>query len=420
MNNISLASYLYGETSISKINEMWDSRRRIYLPVQSSPLKEYVNDVNRFLFSGGINVSLPNLPDEHYSHQLIKTVSDKYIQSNLFSIWELLALTGELLIVVRQQKENFSLEFFDKREYRVTTSKGNITEVKVKTIVELEGKRYIYRFEINSFNYKEYPLVLEEKETHYDWESSATYVNHNYGVVPVQIIGLNKKLTNNRGQSEFNQSSLMLAKSIASIEYGLDENLYFFGNPLIDSPDPKRTIKDLNNKVQVLQKLPNEEGGSHELLQPVTLSSSELEYLKFKKESFKRAMGVTNTQETRFNDASGIALMIMNDGLISKAQSKWTEIVTYGIEPLFQLILSLAEKTQVIGLGSKKDAKIVEIHRSQPYFIQTNQEKLQSLEIAQRLIEMGVDRARALQETYYTNKTLQDIEEMLRPNLEDL
>jgi hypothetical protein len=417
---IALTQYLYGSSQVTRISEMWDARRETYLPVQSSPLKEYVHDVNRFLFSGGINININELPENHYAHEFINYVANKYIHPNLFPIWELLALTGELLTVVRIKNGKPSFEFFDPREYSLVTVNNKVTQVKIRTIVELEGKRYIYRFEVTPFNYVEYPLVLEEKEANYEWDKVAEFVNHGFKRIPINLIGLNKNLTNKRGNPEFNWGSLMLAKSIATIEYGLDENVYFFGNPLIDSPDPDKTTKDLNAKKQVLQKLPPDEGGGHELLQPQALSETELNYLKIKKESFKRSMGITNTQETQLNDASGVALRIMNDGLISKAQSKWEEIVTYGLEDLLDLVLQLAQDLGILSLGVHSDKSLITIARSEPYFIRTEDEKLKSLDVAERLIELGIDRAIALQETYYSHKSIQEIELLFRPNLEDV
>lgn len=417
---IALAQYLYGGGESTRLSHMWDARRGVYLPVMSSPLSEYVNDVNRFLFSGGVSINLEGLPKEHYSHELVETVSNKYIQPNLFPIWETLALTGEILVVIREKEGKFNFEFFDAREYSLVIVDKKITSVNVKTIVKLEGKRYIYKFEISAFNFVEYPLVLEEKETSFDWASSATYENHGFNMLPAKVIGINKTLTNSRGNPEFNWASLKLAKSIVTMEYGLDENIYFFGNPLIDSPDPDKTTQDLNDKKQVLQKMPPDEGGGHQLLQPVPLTEAELNYLKIKKESFKRFMGITNTQETKFADPSGVALRIMNDGLISRAQEKWTEIVSYGLEDLLDLVLYLAESKGIISLGSLSNKPIVRMFRAEPYFIKTEAEKLQSLDVAERLIELGITREQALQETYYTNRTLEEIRLMLRPNLEDV
>jgi hypothetical protein len=71
-------------------------------------------------------------------------------------------------------------------------------------------------------------------------------------------------------------------------------------------------------------------------------------------------------------------------------------------------------------LASLYSTPIFKISRKQPYFSVTEQEKLQSLEVANRLIEMGVDRVHALKETYYTHLTMQEIESMLRVNLEDI
>lgn len=418
-DQIKLISYLYGETEKTNSIEMWDSRRKRYLPVQSSVFKEYVYDVNRFLFSGGISIQLNELPDEHPGHVFVEKIANKYIHPNLFSFWETLATKGECIAVIRGDRD-LTLEFFDRREYEVSLTNGKVTEARIKTLVEIDGKIYVYKFNVDSTFYTEYPLVLEEKESNYDWEKNKTQTPHNYNRCPVQLIGINKTLTSKRGCPEFNWTSINIAASIAKIEYGLDENVYFFGHPLIDSPDPDRTVEDLDNKRQVLQKLPPDEGGEHKLLQPQSLTNEELEWVKIKKESFKRAMGITNTQETRMNDPSGSALRIMADGLISKAQAKWEEIVTYGLEDLIDLCLHIGHDLGLYGLGPLFNKSICHIVRSEPYFAKTDQEKIQSLEVVSRLVELGLDRARALQDQFYQDKTLEEIEELLRHNLEDV
>ena len=153
---------------------------------------------------------------------------------------------------------------------------------------------------------------------------------------------------------------------------------------------------------------------------PRALHPDQLEYLKYKKESFKRSMGITNTQETRLNDASGVALRIMNDGLISKAQEKWTDIVSGGLVPLFNQILRALQDYGTVGLGSFYGEENVVITRIEPFFARTEQEKIQSLTVAERLIELGVDRAQALKETFFTQLSIDEINKMLRPNLEDM
>ena len=419
----SLIESLYGERSSKQIKDLYDPSRGLYLPVQSSPFKEYVQDVNRFLFSGGIGISsYSSLPDKHTAISEINSLLNNQISPYLESIWENLAITGEIAALVRfNYAKKPTIEYFDKREFTVTYNKlGNIEEISIKTQVIIDNEKYVYKVKADSSAYYDYPLVKVGNSYNYDWDKSVTITEHNYGETPVAVIKVNPSINSKRGQSEFNLSSINLAVSIVFMEYSLDENVEFLGHPLLDSPDPRATIEALNNKIQVLQKLPADEGGGHSLIQPAPLTETELKYLEYKKASFKRVMGITNTHEAQLNDVSGAALRIMNDGLISKAQTKWSQIVEGGLEPLLNLVARMGHTLNLYNLASLYSTPIFKVARKQPYFSVTEQEKLQSLEVANRLIEMGVDRVHALKETYYTHLTMQEIESMLRVNLEDI
>lgn len=418
---INVTEYFYGDTESCNSILAYDGVRQKHLPVSSSPIKEYIHDVNRFLFSGGITPNFINLPEDHYGIKVINGLVKKYFTNQLFSLWKTVSITGEVLVTFEIKNGEVFLEFFDPREYEPLFHKdGSLKEAHISTKVKIMGETYVYKFSLIEGAKIEYPLVLVKDSKSYNWEENKTITELPTKKVQAYLIKTNHDLTKNRGNSDFNISSLNLSFSITRMEYGLDENEYFFGNPLIDSPDSGDTIKRLNKKIQVLNKLPNDEGGGHDLLQPKGLSADQIAYLQHKKEAFKRAMGITNTQEVRLNDASGIALRMMNDGLISKAQEKWTDIVVGGLVPLFNQILQGLQEYGIVGLGSFYRKDNVFISRKEPYFNKTENEKLLSLSIAERLIEMGVNRVHALKETYYTHKSIEEIESMLRPNLEDI
>jgi hypothetical protein len=407
---------LYGLKKHRDLSDLWDGRRKVTLPVQSSPMSEYVNDVNRFLFAGGITLE-SNLGSDHRAHGLADAFVNQKINPVLGALWETLAIAGDVVAILRFSGTYCSLEWFDPREFKPTFKSGEMVEVAVKTKVSIDDVTYIYRFEVDAEKFCEYPLVKETEATYYDWEKNKNLISHGLGVIPAELIKINPSLKKSRGASEFSEAALNLSAAITSMEYGLDENVYFFGNPFFDSPDPRATLKDLNEKRQVLQKLPNEEGGGHSLLQPEPIDATTLDYLKYKKETFKRLMGITNTQEVRLNDASGAALRIMNDGLISRAQSKWEEIVSDGLVRLIKKYVTCAYQTGLTPLPNQEIAW--EYHRSQPWFIQTDAEKLQSLDVAERLFDMGVDRAIALQMTLLPHLSLGKIEELFRTQIED-
>lgn len=425
LKKIALTEALYGKKSSEGIAPLFDDSRAKYLQVQTSPLKEYVQDVNRFLFSGGISINgYMDLPSNHPSIGWVNRFISKEINPYLTSIWETLAITGEVVAVLKfNQRNKPIIEWFDIREYELEYEGDVLTEVEIKTTVVKNTQKYVYKYKVDAFGYYEYPLVEVREATYFEWDKAVQFVPHGYGFTPVQVLKLNPSIHTKRGKSEFNLSALGLAKTITFLEYGLDENVEFLGNPLIDSPDPKATLKALNKKSQVLQKLPADEGGGHSLLQPQPLTPTELDYLKFKKSEFRRLMGITNTTETQLNDPSGAALRLMNDGLISKAQTKWTEIVeSDGLEDLITKFARMASSLGIFSLGSLQTQEdcIYTLQRSQPLFTLNDNEKVSALNVAQMLVDLGVDRIYALKETLYSHLTLEEIQSKLRVNLEDV
>ena len=259
---IDVTRYLYGQSDTCASNFVRDNVRNIRLPVASTPMKEYVQDVNRFLFSGGIYATFKNLPDDHYGAKQIQKLIKRYFTNQLFSLWETISTTGEVLITYEIFNGEVSLEFFDVREFEPKFDKeGSLKEVKVKTRVRMDGELYIYKFDLRPGIRVEYPLVKERESHNYDWQANANPRVLKTKEVQACLVKTNHGVTSNRGTSDFSYSSLNLSLSITRLEYGLDENEYFFGNPLIDSPDPSETIYRLNKKVQVLTKMPADEGG---------------------------------------------------------------------------------------------------------------------------------------------------------------
>ena len=200
------------------------------------------------------------------------------------------------------------------------------------------------------------------------------------------------------------------------------ENIHLFGNPMLVSPDPEDTLKRLKARVQVLQKEPNEDGGTVDVLQYNAIEPEHLDLIALLETSFNKLMGIKSGTEVKSADVSSLTLRIMNSATISKAESKWQTYVEDGLEPMFETILKMAAIDGILLIVNINDEEsyCIEITRKMPYFVESPSEVSQQLAVAQQLVDLGVDRVEALKSTIWPGLTYGQIEEKLRPNLEDI
>lgn len=417
--------YLQGDENECKSSELYSKDRRKYLPPIASPINWYINEVNRFLFSGGLNFSMefPDFDSQGIkSEYLEEIINFNDLQSKLYSIWELGAIEGELLLVPRLVNDLYQIDVYTKDEFEYIYKEGKLYEVIIKRYVhyEDENKTYIYRMDIDQEKYTNYPLVPEWEIESFKWEENGIEFPHEYGFTPVVIIKNRVKVTEDRGISDFNHSTTKQAAAILLATYDALENIHLFGNPLFISPDPKDTLDRLKNRVQVLESSPDSDGRI-DSLKFNSISSQHLELIDKLEKEFNNSMGIAR-QDVTPNEMSSLALRILNSSTIAKAESKWTNYVESGLRPLMEMILIMSSQDGILS-SINRDARetyAISILRNENYFPMSPQEQVQNLEVATRMVELGVDRAQALKETIWSHLSIQEIEARLNPNLEDI
>jgi hypothetical protein len=200
------------------------------------------------------------------------------------------------------------------------------------------------------------------------------------------------------------------------------ENIHLFGSPLLASPDADDTLARIRKRVQVLQKESGETGGQIDVLNFDAIQGTHLEAIELLKSNFNSFMGIKISDSGTRADVSSLTLRILNAATISKAESRWQNYVEDGLKPLFETALRMAAvdgMLAIVNLG-KPETYAVTVTRKRPYFVESPLEQMQLLDVAQRLVDLGVDRVYALRETYWPNLTEDQIREKLRINLEDV
>lgn len=409
-----IIEYLLGITEKCNNRLFYDSRNKIRLPIQSSPLSEYLKDLNRFIFSGGLSFNVLGDSDgESDSQALIDlVVKQNRLQSSLYSLLEKAAVHGELLVEAKPKNLGYNLYFYSPRSYKVDDD----GKVFIEHDVIKDKTTFVFRHEVDNQYYYDYPLVEKRMAKGFKWDKNVNKIAHGYNEVPVQIIKNKTSIDSDKGIQEFTWADINLACSIIKLEYGLDEGVYFFTNPQFTSNDPDNTINELVKKTGVLY---SDEDSPIGLLQPKPLSEDVSNYLRDKKQAFRANLGVQDLSMnlTRSSsEISGKALTILKQPLIQKAEERWLSLVTDGLQPLFDLILRMAAKNQMI-TGQYKE---VTINRIKPYFPDTPTDKLDKLRVVSELIEIGLSREEALKSEFWPHMSLEEIREKIRPNLEDV
>ena len=382
------------------------------------PCLEYLSDVYRFLFAGGINVDIADTPFNEYQKWLNKLIKKNKLGSKLRTYWYETSKTGETLLVPSKKNNYYLIKFFSKKEIKPIFDKNDdLIELRIERKIANKG---IYRLRITNeayFSYEAYAKTptIDEKT----W-LGGEMLPHMYGVIPAILVQNNLCTKTNRGTSDFTDPVLKMAEAIAKTDHNYDETNRFFGNPLIDSPSKSRTTKALQNKEQVLQKEPNDEGGGHDLLQPVPFTREQLDYLKSQKDSFRRSIGVLSPIDEVSGEHSGVAIHNLTDGLVSVATEKWEILVNEGLEPLFDMILRMASLDGFLNLSGDLVIKdcMVEISRKKPYYTPTPQDIKTNCDIALSLLELGVSRENALK-IIYPHKSSDEIKDLINPILEE-
>lgn len=416
---IQLLWYMVGEHYKTNHAIAWDFTRKCATPIVASPISSYLNEVNRFLFSGGLNIDLQYaLGEDPRQAYLNSIISQNNFQSILESIWYTGAITGELLCYIRRKDSIYKFDWFDSTEFKTVDN-----HIKVETIRLINGKEYVYKLDIYDDQIVEYKLIEKRLVIgNFDWSKYATSFPHSYEFKPCVVIKNSNSINSERGVGEFNFGAAKLNAAIMMATFNGLENIHFFGSPVLASPDPEDTLERIKKRIQVYQKEPNEDGGSVDVLDFKSIKREHLEFINKLEDNFNSMMGIKVNKEVSSSDVSSLALRILNGSTISKAETKWETYVIDGFIPLFQKVLLMAGVDGILSQVSKNnlDSYKIFITRKRPYFDIAPQEKIQLLQVATQLVELGVDRAMALKDTIWPNLSIEEIEEKLRLNLEDI
>lgn len=425
---IDLIYYLTGDIK-ETVAEAFSHGQEKILPL-CDPIGSYLNEVNRFLFAGGIGVDVVGaVTDDPRQIYINKILATSQLNATLAEIWRHGAITGEMLCCPRLSELGYHvIDWYPATEFEPEYEGDRLYEIEIKAIryKEVEGTDRIephrYKKKIYMDRFVEYPLVPLDKEHKFDWDAEAIETPHNYRELPAVVIKNRIALNQTRGEGEFNYAAVKIASSAAMLTFDAVENVHFFGAPTFDSPDPSDTLKRLQARSRVLQKLSADDGGGHTVLAPPSISSQHLEFMERINANFREHMGIRNGDDSMAKDLSSLALKLLNATTISKAESKWLNYVDAGVTPLLQLILRMAAVDGILSAVSPINPETYQLftYRKTPYFSLSPTEMLQMAQVAMAHIDMGVDRVQALHEFIFPDLPIEEIANKLRPNLEDL
>jgi hypothetical protein len=430
IKHIQTVEYLSG-FSVPGLGKLYSTKaEKNRIPLLASPFVRHMNAVNRFLFSGGVKVDVVGQVAPDPRQEWVDLMADHIkLDSLVDTIWEQGAITGEVFIAFHQNVDRFGnpTEFFDIRVYDKTEfvpqfdTWGNLEQVEVLSVRTRKDERgklkeVLFKAIFSTEFYMIWPEV-DMKDAKMGRFPEPTITPHRYQFVPGVVIKNKGQDPTERGESQFDQAAIDMACEVVLQMADASSNFHYFGHQIIVSPDVEETVKNLRSRSRVLQKLPNEDGGSPEVLSMDPVPDNHEKFIDRIEESLMDHLGtpIVESKGGVSREVSSLTLRILHSEAIATANRKWSAYVDDGIEPLFSKLLLAAGFEGILGQVTplNPDTHKVAITRRLPFFPESPVEKSQKLDVVDRLVILGVNKAEALSREFFTNMSAEEVLELL-------
>lgn len=376
----------------------------------ASPLKRHLNEVNRFLFAGGVVIDVVDADPDDPRQMLLDAVNrGNYLDSLLESIWERVASTGELIIlfypILNDEDRFYQLETYDRSEFYWNS------ETQSYCIASYASDGYWDLLEVDATEIRWYERL---KYWRRDWGSPVQVYEHGYPFIPVAKLRNSISDHSLQGQPEFDRLALDLATEICVAQLDAASNYHFFGNPFFISPDPRETLEALRQRQQVLQGKTNQEEQDVEILDAPKLPPDHPKFVEKLEKELASHLGSAWVPDEPPSDTSSLTLRLLHARSIATAKTKWQLLVNDGLENLQSKLLKASAFDGILASvnPSDPDTYSVRITRATETFDPSPAEMLQQLSVAEALRALGVKPEVALQE-FYVGKSEEQIIELL-------
>jgi len=372
------------------------------LPLLATPFRRHLNEVNRFLFDGGVVVDTRQPgPKQDWVTELAARLK---LGSVLDSLWEKLAVYGRVLLGLHPDGEGFyRWAIYTNYELEHDTN-GNIVHASAFTT---DDQGTVWRTVYTPKEYQVYPARrLNERER------NPNRIKHSYPFAPVCELR-----NNSLGISEFDIAAIEMATEIAVQYSAAAENFYYFGNQIITTPNKRETLDAIATRSRVLTQESEAEGGRPSVLDLKATPEHALKLIENINANLADHLGSPIVHLNLRSDLSSLTLKLTHQGTIGTAQRKWESIITEGVKPTFGRMLLMAAYDGLRSDVTSTDSASynVDIMRTRPYFQESALEKSQRLVVVDSLISLGIRPSYALAEEYYTHLTEAQVEDLLNP-----
>ena len=397
------------------------------LPMLATPFTAHLQEVNRFLFDGGLSIDVigaeANDPRQDFLDEQIRYMR---LSSKLQDIWKTGAITGEIFATYQLAKDSmgeylskYKVKFFDRSEYTpVYDDYGNLTEVKVFALYSVDGEEKVLKINYKPGVVERWPLMSVQEALRKNLPAPDVFP-HPYKEVPGVIIRNKESVSCSTGLPEFDAASIDMATEIAIAICDAASNYHYFGDPKILSPDPVGTLKEIRSRAQVMYKDDELAAGKPEYMQMQPVPSDHPQFLEMLTQNLRKHLGSPIPDTKGGAELSSLTLRIMNAATISTAEARWQTYVEDGLRPLFEKLLIASAYDGILGNVTPldPDTHALNIKRKRPYFPQTPAERQQAINNADSLIMLGVSKEVALSEEVYTELTAEQVQERLEGDL---
>lgn len=398
------------------------------IPLLGSPFSEHLNEVNRFLFDGGISFDIQGADsDDPRQEWLNMQLEHMGLAAKLKDLWKTGAITGEVFAAFQLSRDPngslrsvYNVKFYDRSEYTpVYDDDDNLLEVQVFSLYSHKGADMVFKRTYTSEAYIEWPMMTLQEALKKNLPEPEIFP-HAYGAVPGAIIRNQRDISSNDGIPEFDCGSVDMAIEIALQLCDAASNYHYFGEPKLLSPDPEETLNEIRQRSQVLLKDSEDANGNPEYLGMPPLPPGHPKYIEQLVYNLRKKLGSPIADSSGVSDGtSSLTLRMLNAATISTAEDRWQTYVNEGLCPLFKNMLIAAAFDGILGNVTPLDPSthMIKVKRKKPYFPESPTERQTSVNLAESLIMLGIAPEIALSEEVYKTLTPEEVLERLSGDL---
>jgi hypothetical protein len=257
--------------------------------------------------------------------------------SELPDLLKTVMVEGKIWLAVEQQQDiqgNFTgyyrtEEYIPAQLHKVEYAlDGSVKSLTANVVIVLDGKDFVKRVRYTQDEYT-YWSPVPVSQAHL-LDKNPPLISYPHGYMRCPVVEIKNNAT---GTPEFSVAALEMATEVALLMCAGAENMRYFGSQILAAPDVKGTLMAIKNRLRVIQKLPQDEGGSAEAIDIKALPENFEYFLKQLLNNLGEDLGTPVVELNLNSDVSSMALKLVYAPAIATGNKKWASVID---DPVFR------------------------------------------------------------------------------------